>query len=134
MTLCYPNSHSVPVASEDIAAVAVEALTTTRLNNEAPVLTGPSSLSQFDQLSILDEVRREYERKALSWDVIDGREWKEIAARKGVFPEEILEGMIGLWKATENKSQGESGDVEKWIGRPAMGYKEWARAHAKEIF
>jgi uncharacterized protein YbjT (DUF2867 family) len=48
----FPNSHLNPIANEDIAAVAVIALTSSKLDNTAPVLSGPRSLTFREQIEV----------------------------------------------------------------------------------
>lgn len=50
--LPYPNAHTTPIANEDTAQIAVIALTSNKLDNAAPSLTGPRSISQREQIEV----------------------------------------------------------------------------------
>lgn len=56
--LPFPDSEQAPIDTRDIARVAAKALTTKELDGQRPVLTGPASLSQFEQVAALGRVLR----------------------------------------------------------------------------
>lgn len=53
--LPFPESHQAPIADEDIAAVAAAALTTSRLDGQRVVLTGPHSLTMREQVGLIGQ-------------------------------------------------------------------------------
>eukprot|EP00026_Physarum_polycephalum_P013880 Phypoly_transcript_14334.p1 GENE.Phypoly_transcript_14334~~Phypoly_transcript_14334.p1 ORF type:complete len:289 (-),score=65.94 Phypoly_transcript_14334:58-924(-) len=128
----FPNAYSVPIANEDTAAVAVIALTSSKLDNAAPVLTGPRSLTVREQIEAISKVHQETKGTPVPCEQITVEQWQERV--KGKMPDEILHAMPPLWKATDGVPQPVSPDFEKITGRPGTQFEDWVRLHKDELF
>lgn len=128
----YLNSYSSPIANEDIAAVAVEALTGNKnLENSSPLLTGPATLTQKQQIDIISKVRQEKEGKEVKAIEVTGEQWK--ASLPPYVPAPVADSVLGLWKSNDGIPQEVSGEVKKITGK-SMSYEDWVRAHSSELF
>lgn len=133
----FPNAHSNPIASEDIAAVAVVAFTSSSpsLNNSYIVLSGPESLTNLQQIEILSKVREEQKGKKIEYKVVSVEEWKEEVVAKGAigFPPQMAAILENNWKKSDNIPLEISSEVMKITGKSTT-FEEWARIHADELF
>jgi uncharacterized protein YbjT (DUF2867 family) len=116
------------VAPEDIADVAVRALTSAGHQGVAYALTGPEALTTRQQVAVLGEVLG----RELRFEQISLAEHREIMARR--YSPETADGVV---KAL--RSALESGDdfrgrvfpgVQQALGTPGRTFAEWAALHA----
>jgi len=119
----YPNTHAAIVTEWDIAEVAVVALTTDSLIGKAPVLTGPESITQEQQLKTISEVIGEpikvvkitREEAIAQWSVhLDLGRATTVA---------------DFYGKHDGKPAPVSGEVEKITGRKSQSFAEWAKAN-----
>ncbi len=123
VSLPYPGSTGAPIDEADIAAVAVQALTTDRRVGQKLTLTGPESLSQADQIAILgDVVGRTIPVVAL--DPAVAREQMERHV-----PAPIVAALFKIWADAVGVPAPVTGVVAEVIGRPARSFREWASDH-----
>jgi uncharacterized protein YbjT (DUF2867 family) len=122
----FARKATTPIAPEDIAAVAAEALTTDRFKNEVLELSGAEVLTPEQELAIVGRVlNRELTLKEPSVEqTVDG------IARSGMdrglaaaMVEHVLKGSYGaeVWPT-----------VERVLGRKPMTFQQWAEKHFKE--
>jgi uncharacterized protein YbjT (DUF2867 family) len=121
--LPYPDSHVTPIHEDDIADVAVAALTGEAVRGTAPTLTGPESLSFREQAAILGaEVGREVEVVALSPDAFRAR------LRGGHAPAWVADTLLHLWAASDGVPQPVE-DLAPLLGKPGRTFAQWAHEH-----
>ncbi|WP_367129681.1 MULTISPECIES: hypothetical protein [Streptomyces] len=111
--LAYPDAHIAPIHPEDIADIAVEALTGTCLTGRSVTLTGPESLSFREQLAVLTETL--------------GR---EIPVEKISRAAPVIYSLLNLWEAADRGPAAIADTTHSLLGRPARTFRQWARENA----
>ncbi|MEU1689457.1 NAD(P)H-binding protein [Micromonospora sp. NPDC005707] len=116
------------VHEDDIAAVAVEALTTDRHDRRTYVLTGPRTVTQAEQVRIIGKA---IGREVLWEDVPAEAVRPMLAAAMGsaAFADAALAG----WAAMAETPEQVTGDVAAVLGRPARTFADWAADHAADF-
>ncbi|MGN7781234.1 SDR family oxidoreductase [Mycolicibacterium sp. 22603] len=125
--LPFPDSQQAPIADEDIAAVAVRAITTPHLDGAKIVLTGPDSLTMRDQIGLIGEALGE----SIGITVLCEREARALYGE--VLPPEYLDLLMGQWAFETTERAVVTDAVREITGRGAVTYREWAIAH-REAF
>ncbi|MFE0641090.1 NAD(P)H-binding protein [Streptomyces sp. NPDC058877] len=122
--LAYPDAHIAPIHPEDIADIAVEALTGTSLTGRSLTLTGPESLTFREQLALLSE--------ALGRDVpVEQITRAEAEQQMGAHtPAPVVSSLLDRWEAADRGPAAVADTVETLLGRPARTYRQWARENA----
>lgn len=116
--LPFPDSQQAPIDTWDIARVAVIALTTHRLDSQRPVLTGPRSLTQREQVAALGEVlQRPINVETISVEA--ARAWM-----RQRIPERYVELLLGQWEEETHAPATTTAEVERITGRAASPYKQ----------
>ncbi|MFD7324998.1 NAD(P)H-binding protein [Streptomyces sp. NPDC059875] len=123
--LAYPDAHIAPIHPEDIADIAVEALTGHSLTGRSITLTGPESLTFREQLAVLsDAVGR-----AIPVEHITRAEAEQQMGRH--MPAVMVGSLLDLWQAAAAHGPATVADTtESLLGRPARTYRQWARENA----
>ncbi|WP_241471882.1 SDR family oxidoreductase [Mycolicibacterium neoaurum] len=121
--LPFPDSQQAPIADEDIAAVAVRAITTPDLDGTKPVLTGPDSLTMRDQVRLIGEAIGE----PIGISVLSEREARALYGE--VLPPEYLDLLMAQWEFETTEQAVVTHAVHEITGRDAVTYREWAMAH-----
>jgi uncharacterized protein YbjT (DUF2867 family) len=118
---------TAPIDERDIAAVAVRALCEDKHLGEEFVLTGPESLSQFDQVSTIGRAIG----RSLSIEELSPDEWqREMLAREPAFPVNML---LDAWAAAIGQPAFVTSTVAQITGVPARTFHEWATDHVSEF-
>jgi uncharacterized protein YbjT (DUF2867 family) len=127
--LPWGNGKASFVDTRDIAAVAVDALTSDGHEEKTYTLTGPMALGIAEVASMLSEVA--------------GREIKyvdvpESAARDGMLqsglPQWLVEALMELHAANkQNRWSAVTSDIEEVMGKPAITFAQFARDHAENF-
>jgi uncharacterized protein YbjT (DUF2867 family) len=116
------------VHEDDIAAVAVEALTSARHEQRTYVLTGPEPVTQAQQVSIIGAaIGRDLRWQDVPADAI--RPMLAVAMGSPEFADAALSTWAGLVENPEQVTR----DVETVLGRPARTYTQWAADHADDF-
>ncbi|MGK4580995.1 NAD(P)H-binding protein [Kitasatospora sp. HPMI-4] len=122
--LAYPEASVAPIHAEDIADVAVEALTGTALRGRAVTLTGPQALTFREQLAVLAEV--------LGCDIavqsISRAEAEEQMAR--FMPPVIIGSLLNFWAAASAAPATIADTTGTLLGTPARTFRQWAVENA----
>lgn len=121
--LPFPDSQQAPIADEDIAAVAVRAISTSQLDGQRIVLTGPASLTMRDQVGCIGYAIAE---------PIDITVLSESAARAlygEVLPPAYLDLLMGQWAFETTEKAVVTSSVRDITGREPTNYLDWAIAH-----
>ena len=121
----YLDVHTAPIHERDIAAVAVRALTEDRHAGREYVLTGPQSLSQGEQISIIANVLG---RSLQMEDISPDEALSELR-----MPPEIVKMLLNAWDAAAGQPAFVTSTVEEVTGAPAHTFRDWAEEHASEF-
>ncbi|MGI5501862.1 NAD(P)H-binding protein [Lentzea sp. CA-135723] len=120
----FPEAQVAPVHEDDIADVAVVALTEKKLQDEIVDLTGPESLTFRQELEIVGEVLG---RKL----VINGLTREEGEAQMSNFvPPPVLTSLLNQWEAAVGVVADTSATAERITGKPARTFRQWVEEHA----
>lgn len=115
--LPFPESQQSPIDARDIARVAARAVTTSELDGRKPVLTGPRSMSQYEQVEVLGRVLG----RSLVVEKVTpeaSRTW--MRAR---IPERYVEMLLGQWEEETHKESVVTSEVERITGTRATDYE-----------
>jgi uncharacterized protein YbjT (DUF2867 family) len=121
----YVAVHTAPIHERDIAAVAVRALSDGGHATGDHVLTGPQSLSQFEQISIIGGVLG----RSLRIEEISPEE----ARCELRMPAPIVNMLLNAWAAAAGQPAFVTSKVAEITGAPAHTYFDWANDHAAEF-
>lgn len=124
----YGRAQVAPVHERDIAAVAVRALLDDGLTGARPVLTGPESLSQADQVRLIGEAVG----RPLRFEEIPAETARERMVGGGV-PEPIADTLLRMFARFVDRPAEVSPDVERITGRPAAPFARWAADHVADF-
>jgi len=121
--LPFPDSQQAPIADDDIAAVAVRALTSTHLDGRKLVLTGPQSLSMRQQVSLISDAIGEPIDITVLTDA-------QARSRYGqVLPPAYLDLLMAQWKFEVSEPAVVTTTVHEVTGHPPMAFRDWAMRH-----
>jgi len=120
----YGAAETAPIDERDIAAVAARALCDDGHAGGDYVLTGPESLSQAEQVSIIGEgIGRRIRFQELSPDEFR----RETAGR---WPGPIVDMLLAAWGATIGRPAFVTSTVADVVGSPARTFHQWVVDHA----
>ncbi|MEU9310352.1 NAD(P)H-binding protein [Streptomyces sp. NPDC048256] len=123
----FGDAWTAPVHERDIAAVAARALLTDELVGEAPLFSGPESLSYADRARIIGEVTGEPVRFAELTHDEARQEW--LAA--GV-PPHAVEARLRMFAKLVGRPH-EISPVDSYLGRPGLSFAQWVADHADKF-
>jgi uncharacterized protein YbjT (DUF2867 family) len=123
----YPDARTAPVHEQDIAALAVAALTRQGHSRQAYTVYGPQSLTLREQVTrIGDAIGRE-----IGIEVTTDRQAREELAAS--MPPAAADAVLRAWQAGNSSPAPTSAIVEKITGRPPRTFAEWAADHAGDF-
>jgi uncharacterized protein YbjT (DUF2867 family) len=123
----YLAAPTAPIDERDIAAIGVRALCDNGHAGAEYVLTGPQSLSQFEQLSTIGRATgRSLRIEAMSPDEAR-REWASS------WPPSVINMLLDAWAAAIGLPAFVTSTFEEITGAPARTFHEWAIDHAAEF-
>lgn len=122
--LPYPDAVQTPIHDQDIADVAVIALTGDTLLDAAPILTGPERLTLRDQVATIGEV---IERPLA---VIEQTEAESAALLSAHLPDVWVQQILKGWRQSVGASPALSGEYSRITGRSPRTFRTWAADHA----
>ncbi len=125
--LPYPDAVQVPIHEQDIADVAVVALTTNTLVGVAPVLTGPERLTLREQIEIIGDVI------GRPVSLIEQTEAESAEMLSRYVPEVWVRQIIKDWRAAVGTSPAISDEYTSITGRPPRTFRTWVADHV-ELF
>ncbi|MEV4225225.1 NAD(P)H-binding protein [Nonomuraea sp. NPDC049725] len=122
--LAYPDAELAPIHSADIADVACEALTGTRLRGRAITLTGPEGLTFRQQLAILSEVA--------GHEIPVVRITHEEAERQltRYMPAASAGSLLAWWATASRQPAAIADTTQTLLGAPARTFRQWAAENA----
>ena len=118
---------TAPIGERDIAAVAVRALCEDGHAGAEYVLTGPESLSQFEQVSTIGGVIG----RSLRIEEISPDEARRELLRIGPLP--AVNMLLDAWAAAIGQPAHVTSTVAEITGAPAKTFLEWATDNAAEF-
>src|SRR5262249_8735953 len=120
---------TAPIDERDIAAVAVRALCEDGHSGAEYVLTGPESLTQFEQVSIIGRVIA----RSLRVEEISPDEAKrEVFSTAGV-PAAAANMLLDAWAAAIGQPAFVTSTFAEITGAPARTFLDWATDHAAQF-
>ena len=123
----YLAAPTAPIDERDIAAVAVRALCEDGHAGAEYVLTGPQSLSQFEQIStIANVIGRSLRIEEMSPEEARD-EWLTFV------PDFVVKMLLDAWAAAIGQPAFVTSTVAQITGAPARTFRDWASGHAAEF-
>lgn len=122
--LPYPEAVQVPVHEQDIADVAVIALTDDALVGRAPVLTGPERLTLREQVAAIGEV---IGRPVV---VIEQTEAESVAMLSPYVPDVWVRQIIKDWREAVGTTPAISDEYTRITGRASRTFRTWVADNA----
>lgn len=123
----FPESHSDAIHEQDIAAVAVRALTEPGHEGKAYFLTGPESVTQREQLELIGAAIG----KSLRYEELTEAQARTAFAE--FIPPWVLDAVFGWWIHSDGVPCPLTTEVERITGAPARSFKQWATDHAADF-
>jgi uncharacterized protein YbjT (DUF2867 family) len=120
----YLAAPTAPIDERDVASVAVRALLDHGHAGAEYVLTGPESLSQLDQLSIIGRAIR----RSLTIEEMPPEETRREWA---AWPRPVVDILLKSWAAALGQPAYVTTTVAEVTGTPARTFFDWARDHAR---
>ncbi|SEM36296.1 NAD(P)H-binding protein [Rhodococcus maanshanensis] len=112
----------------DIAAVAVQALTTDALLGARPLITGPELVTQERQVALIGEaIGRPVRFEEITLD--EAIEQMKAAG----YPVELVEAVMPAQAEMLNNPEPVNDEVKRITGTPARPFREWAVDHAADF-
>jgi len=123
----YAEAPTAPIHERDIAAVASRILCEDGHGGKDYTLTGPQSLSQFEQIRIIGDVIG----RSLRFEEIS----PEDARREllSVMPLPVIDMLMNAWAAAIGQPAFVTSAVADVTGTPARTFRDWAIDHAAEF-
>jgi uncharacterized protein YbjT (DUF2867 family) len=119
----YGSAETAPIDERDIAAVAVRALLDDGHAGASYVLTGPSSLTQIEQVDAIGEALG----RRLRFEELTPDGFRQAMA--GRWPERALDMLLAAWGATLGHRAYVTSTVAEVTGADARSFRDWARDH-----
>jgi len=123
----YAEAPTAPIHERDLAAVAVRMLCEEGHGGEDYVLTGPESLSQSEQVSIIGEVIG----RSLRFEEISPEEARRELLT--VMPPPVINMLLNAWAAAIGQPAFVTSAVADLTGMPARTFRDWVTDHAAEL-
>ena len=120
----YLAAPTAPIHERDIAAVAVRALCDDGHVGTEYVLTGPQSLTQFEQISTIGDVIG----RSLRIEEISPEDAKQEFLT--LMPAPAVNMLFGAWAAAIGQPAYVTSTVAEITGAPARTFHDWAADHA----
>jgi uncharacterized protein YbjT (DUF2867 family) len=120
----YGAAETAPIDERDIAAVAARALYQDGHAGGDYVLTGPESLSQAEQVSIIaDTIGR-----PIRFEELTPEEFRR--ETEGRWPPPVVNMLLNAWGAAIGQPAFVTSTVADIVGTPARTFRQWAADHA----
>lgn len=116
------------IHEDDIAAVAVEALTSDQHDRRTYVLTGPEPITQAEQVRLIGAAIG----RDVRWEDVPPQAIRPMLAEAfgdAAFADAALAGWASMVEAPEQVTD----DVAAILGRPARTFAQWAADHAADF-
>jgi uncharacterized protein YbjT (DUF2867 family) len=120
----YGAAETAPIDERDIASVAAQALYEDGHAGADYVLTGPESLSQAEQVSIIGAAIG----RRIRFEELSPEEFRRETA--GRWPRPAVDMLLAAWGATIGRPAFVTSTVSDVVGSPARTFRQWAADHA----
>jgi uncharacterized protein YbjT (DUF2867 family) len=120
----YGEAETAPIDERDVAAVAARALYEDRHAGGDYVLTGPESLSQAEQVSVIGDVLG----RRIRFEELSPREFRRETA--GTWPGPVVDMLLAAWGATIGHPAYVTSTVADIVGSPPRTFRQWVSDHA----
>jgi uncharacterized protein YbjT (DUF2867 family) len=120
----YGAAETAPVDDRDVAAVAARALSQEGHAGGDYVLTGPESLSQAEQVSIIGDV---LERR-IKFEELSPDEFR--SETEGSWPRPAVDMLLAAWAATMGRPAFITSTVSDILGSAPRSFRQWVADHA----
>ncbi|WP_027660812.1 SDR family oxidoreductase [Salinispora fenicalii] len=116
------------IHEDDIAAVAVEALTSDQHDRRTYVLTGPETVTQAEQVRLIGAAIG----RDVRWEDVPPQAIRPMLAEAMGSPA-FAEMALAAWASMVEKPEQVTDDVSVILGRPARTFARWAADHAADF-
>jgi uncharacterized protein YbjT (DUF2867 family) len=120
----YGAAETAPVDDRDVAAVAARTLYQDRHAGGDYVLTGPESLSQAEQVSIIGDVLG----RRIKFQELSPDEFR--SETEGSWPRPVVDMLLAAWGATIGRPAFITATVSGILGSAPRSFRQWAADHA----
>ena len=120
----YGAAETAPIDERDIAAVAARALYEDGHTGGDYVLTGPESLSQAEQVSVIGAVLG----RQIRFEELSPEEFRRETA--GRWPRPVVDMLLAAWGATIGRPAFVTSTVADVVGSPPRTFRQWVADHA----
>jgi uncharacterized protein YbjT (DUF2867 family) len=120
----YGAAETAPIDERDIAAVVARVLHEDGHTGGDYVLTGPESLSQAEQVSVIGAVLG----RQIRFEELSPEEFRREMA--GTWPAPAVEMLLAAWGATIGRPAFVTSTVADVLGAPARTFRQWVSDHA----
>jgi uncharacterized protein YbjT (DUF2867 family) len=120
----YGAAETAPVDERDVAAVAARTLYQDGHAGGDYVLTGPDSLSQAQQVSIIGDVVG----RPITFEELSPEEFR--SETEGSWPRPVVDMLLAAWGATMGRPAFITSKVSDITGSPPRSFRQWAADHA----
>jgi uncharacterized protein YbjT (DUF2867 family) len=119
----YGAAETAPVDDRDVAAVSARALSEDGHAGGDYVLTGPQSLSQAEQVSIIGDVLG----RPITFEELSPDEFR--SKTEGSWPRPAVDMLLAAWDATMGRPAFVTSAVSDILGSPARPFRQWVTDH-----
>jgi uncharacterized protein YbjT (DUF2867 family) len=120
----YGGAETAPVDDRDVAAVVARALYQDGHADGDYVLTGPESLSQAEQVSIIGDVLG----RRIQFEELSPEEFR--SETEGSWPRPVVDMLLAAWGATMGTPAFITSTVLDILGSPPRSFRQWVADHA----
>ena len=120
----YGAAETAPVDDRDVAAVAARTLYEDGHAGGDYVLTGPESLSQAEQVSIIGDVLG----RRIRFEELSPDEFR--SETEGSWPRPVVDMLLAAWGATIGRPAFITATVSGILGSAPRSFRQWAADHA----
>jgi uncharacterized protein YbjT (DUF2867 family) len=125
--LPFPDAQTAPVHEDDLATLAVAALTTDGHAGKAYTVHGPESLTLRDQVDAISAAVG----RPIPTERVSEEEAREQMSR--TMPDFAVTAILRNWAAAGDRPAATSSLIPEIVGRPARTFREWAVDHAADF-
>jgi uncharacterized protein YbjT (DUF2867 family) len=123
----YLSAPTAPIDERDIAAVAVRTLSEHGHTGMEYVLTGPQSLTQYEQIATIGSVIG----RSLRIEEVSPDEARRLWLTN--MPGSVVDKLLDAWAAAIGQPAFVTSTVQKLIGKKARTFLEWVTANAENF-
>ena len=120
----YGAAETAPVDDRDVAAVSARSLYQEGHAGGDYVLTGPESLSQAEQVSIIGDVLQ----RRIKFEELSAEEFRRETEES--WPRPAVDMLLAAWGATMGRPAFITSTVSDILGSPPRTFRQWVADHA----